>query len=79
MDANLYIVERLIGIGIPLFIVLDVFFLMPKRIRMLEASADPRDVKKLQRLRWGLDVMKLRWFAGFMAVSIVAALIIEFF
>ena len=79
MNSIWDIVGRLIGIGVPSFIVLDVFFLMPKRMRKLEGSNDQRDIKRLRRMKWALDVMKLRWMAGFLLVLVLVSLCVDFF
>ena len=78
MDSMWDIALQLIGIGIFSFVVLDVYFLMPKRIRKLEASNDQRDIMKLRRIKWILDVLKLRQFVGFVLVLILVILVIDF-
>ena len=78
MDSSLDVVEPLIGIGIFSYLVADVYLFWPKRMKKLEASNDPRDVKRLGRMKWALDVMKLRQALGVILVFIVVTLLIDF-
>ena len=58
-----------------LTMLIDFYFLWPKRMARLERSQDQADKKKLERYRRAIDVYKLRWpmrlTAVLFAISIV--------